>query len=524
MFGRGFETKQHSIRKKVKLTFTTFEFLKRSLLRKEKKSHGKVATMILIIPYKLEFANVVASFIEEVGVTYGADDDEKRQLRLIGEEAFSLIIGGIPDQEFTEMFHLHCVEMEDKISFQFSNHGRPMDVREIRDFTIEDADGTADGLSLSLLRGYTDELIFRNLGNEGWELVINFRIKDFQRIMRRADIIRDQPPSDQMQDYSIRKSGVDDIPGIINLVYNTYRYSYVKSYAYSKELFKEALESGKIFSMIVVSKSGKIIGHNAIIFDSPRLGEVGMAMVDPAYRRSRAFFSLIRTMREEVLQTNPELILYIKAVTSHKSSQAFMVNFSPSLLQVSVYKHASFIGIQGEVNPRESLIFGFTSISTNPVIPTIYIPREHQEIIKAILADGRIQCNLEINAGKLVNEDSQISVQKDTTSQHAFLNCDLIGKDFGKVLRQQTKSLQQEGILTIYAVVHTHQNQEGDLDGMLFHNGYFFSGIKPDKQGGWELFYTNLLHQKFNFDNIQLFNPKAVALCNYAKELYCQID
>ncbi len=182
--------------------------------------------MKLIIPYKLEFANVFASFIEEVGASYGADDDEKRELKLISEEAFSLILGGTPDREFTEMFHLHCMEMEDKISFQFSNHGRPMDVREIRDFSIEDADGTADGLSLSLLRGYTDDLIFRNLGNAGWELAINFRIKDFKRIMRRADIISDQQPSDQMQEYIIRKSGVEDIPGIINLVYNTYRYSY----------------------------------------------------------------------------------------------------------------------------------------------------------------------------------------------------------------------------------------------------------------------------------------------------------
>ena len=82
--------------------------------------------MKLIIPYKLEFANVVASFIEEVGASYDADDDEKRELKLIGEEAFSLIMGGIPDREFTEMFHLHCMEMEDKISFQFSNHGRPI--------------------------------------------------------------------------------------------------------------------------------------------------------------------------------------------------------------------------------------------------------------------------------------------------------------------------------------------------------------------------------------------------------------
>jgi hypothetical protein len=457
-------------------------------------------------------------------MSHGADDEEKKQLRLIGEEAFSLILGGIPDHEFTEMFHLHCVEMENKISFQFSNHGRPMDVREIREFTIEDADGTADGLSLSLLRGYTDELVFRNLGNEGWELVINFRIRDFKGIMRRADIIRDQQPYDQMQEYSIRKSGVDDIPGIINLVYNTYRYSYKKSFAYSKELFKEAIESGKIFSMIVVSKSGKIIGHIAIIFDSPRLGEIGMAMVDPAYRRSRAFFSLTRAMKDEVLQTNPELVLYIKAVTSHKSSQAFMVNFSPCLLQVSVYKHASFIGIQGDVNPRESLIFGYKSIPLKPSAQMVHIPAEHHAIIQAILGDGRILYALNINIGGFPGEKSQMEMQNDPAAGHAFLHFSTLGNDFGKVLRQQTKALQKDGAITIYAIIPTHENMGSDVDRLLFQNGYFFSGIKPNQDGGWDLFYANLLHQKFNFDNIHLFNPKAVDLCNYVKELYCRID
>ncbi|MCX6277431.1 MAG: hypothetical protein NT004_04975 [Bacteroidetes bacterium] len=480
--------------------------------------------MKLIIPYKLEFANVVASFIEEVGVSYGADDDEKKQLRLIGEEAFSLIIGGIPDREFTEMFHLHCVEMEDKISFQFSNHGRPMDVREIREFTIEDTEGTADGLSLSLLRGYTDELLFRNLGNEGWELVINFRIKNFNKINGRAAVISDETQPDQLQDYVIRRSVVDDIPGIINLVYNTYRYSYIKSFAYSKELFKEALESGKIFSMIVVSKSGKIIGHNAIIFDSPRLGEVGMAMIDPAYRRSRAFFSLIGAMKNEVLQTNPELVLYSKAVTSHKSSQAFMFNFYPCLLQVSVYKHASFIGIQGELNPRESLIFGYVSISSNPSTITVFVPVEHHAIIQAILNEGRIPVTLIISTGEFSGEKSQMEVQADLSAEHAFLHFSSIGADFGKVLRQQTKALQKDDVNTIYAIIPTDENIGGDINQALFQNGYFFSGIKPNEQGGWDLFYANLLHQKFNFDNIQLFNPKAVDLCNYVKALYGQLD
>jgi hypothetical protein len=51
--------------------------------------------MNLKIPYNLDFVNVVASFLEEIGACYGANPAEKQRLRLIGEEAFSFIMVGI---------------------------------------------------------------------------------------------------------------------------------------------------------------------------------------------------------------------------------------------------------------------------------------------------------------------------------------------------------------------------------------------------------------------------------------------
>jgi hypothetical protein len=478
--------------------------------------------MNLSIPYNLDFVNVVATFLEEIGACYGADSAEKQRMRLIGEEAFTFIMVGIPDQDFSEMFQLNCLEMDDSLSLLFSNHGRPMNVREVKDFSFDDIEGTADGLSLRLLRGFCDELSFRNMGREGWELVINFKLKNYKRILSENGETKDDTKPVISYDFTIRQSEKDDIPGIINLVYNTYRYSYAKSFAYSKELFSEAIDSGKVYSIVVASE-GKIIGHQAIIFESPQLGEIGMAMVDPLYRRSRAFLLLKRMTIDDLKQKFPGIIIYIKAVTSHKSSQAFMTGFTICMLELSIYNHASFVGMNSKFNPRESLVYAFGSFSEIAEQLPIYVPFEHQGIISSIFEGSGFSMVVEKNSGVIQNKESDFEIKTNEENQNSRLIFSSIGSDFGDLLRKHTRLLQQDGFITIYVVIPTHENQPGDLDRTFFNNGYFFSGIKPNAKGKWDLIYTNLLHQKFNFDDIHLFSPKAVELCNYMKTLYCQI-
>jgi hypothetical protein len=255
--------------------------------------------MNLSIPYNLEFVNVAATFLAEVGSCYGADQIEKQRLMLIGEEAFTFIMFGIPGQDFSEMFQLRCVEGDDGLIFYFSNHGRPMNVRKVKDFSVDDMEGTADGLSLRLIRKLCNNLTFRNLGREGWDLMIGYQLKNYKRLLSGENLTEKAHPAIST-DFIVRLSNATDIPGIIDLVYNTYRYSYVKSFAYSEELFSEALDNGKIYSMVGTTGEGKIIGHQAISFESPRLGEIGMVMVDPLYRKRRAFLLLKRTMADDL--------------------------------------------------------------------------------------------------------------------------------------------------------------------------------------------------------------------------------
>jgi len=478
--------------------------------------------MNLSIPYNLDFVNLVASFLEEVGVCYGADPAEKQRSHLIGEEAFSFIMVGIPDQDFSEMFQLRCSEMDEGLLLFFSNHGRPMNVREVKDFSFDDMEGTADGLSLRLLRGLCDELSFQNLGREGWELVIEYKLKNFKQILGENDGTSEGAKPDISYNFTIRLTTYEDIPGIINLVYNTYRYSYSKPFAYDQALFQEEINSGRLLSLVVATADGKIIGHQAVMFDGPNLGEIGMAMIDPQYRRSRAFILLKKATFDEIKLKFPDLIIFVKTVTSHKASQAFMSGFTISMLELSLINNASFVGMNTKTNRRESAVYGFMTFSDQKFASRIFVPSEHVEIISSLLHDSCFPVSIEKNSGDFEAETSVYETIKSLDNNHAFLNFNKLGTDFATQLRRQTRLLQQEEMVTLYVSIPTQKNQPKMLDKLLMENGYFFSGLQPNPDGNWNLYYTNLLTQKFSFDDLQLFSPKSVELSNYMKALYYQ--
>ena len=87
--------------------------------------------MELILPYYKECLNIVCGFVEEIGRSHGASEKEALQLRLIGEETFVFILNGIPKVGLDNKFHLRCEEEEEGLLLMFSNHGRPMNARNV---------------------------------------------------------------------------------------------------------------------------------------------------------------------------------------------------------------------------------------------------------------------------------------------------------------------------------------------------------------------------------------------------------
>lgn len=476
------------------------------------------------VPYNLVFAPLVASFMEESATCFGADENERKHFRLAGEEAFAFIMAGIPPCGLSEPFQLRCTSDETGMVFQFSNHGRPMNVRHIPAFSVDDPENTSDGLSLQLLKQLCSKLLFRNLGQNGWELLLQFPIRKFVAVSELSVFSSGTPDAKATNpEISIKKAGVADVDGIINLVYNTYRYSYVKTLFYDPKALAEAIENGKVISLIALSNSKTVIGHNAVLVESQRLGEVGMSMVDPAFRKTGAFVALLSATLQELYKTCPHMLLYARAVTSHTHSQAFLSGFAVCLIQLSVYRHAAFVGMKGNHNERESLIYALAAIDGKHDAGKIYVPEKHLSFVKSIFDNEILGADVLSFCGNYKLQITTALVEISAEKQHATIQLLEAGKDFDHFLRQQCSLLQQEGVLTIDCCLASSEMQPADIDSILYKNGFIFCGLKPDANEGWQIVYTSLTHQKFDFDNIRLFNPTTAEFRDYIKKNYFEL-
>ncbi len=477
--------------------------------------------MELTLPYYKEYLNAVCSFVEEIGRSHGANDKEALQLRLIGEETFLFIMNGIPKTGIDTQFHLQCIEEEDGLLFVFSNHGRPMNARNIPAFNPDEADATADDLSLTMVRCFSYEFGFNNLGKDGWELRIRFRMENYKRL----ELINASDSDfehEEQEPFSVRLSTEKDVAGIIDLVYKTYRYSYAKTFFYNEKELARLIAEKKILSLVAVTESGKVIGHNAILLDSERLGEAGMSMVDPNYRKSKAFLSLVMNTVRAVKKNYPDFLCYAKCVTSHRRSQAFVASFAANMLQLSVYHHADFVGIKGDTNERESLAYFISNMGSNKKeCKNIYVPARHRDVLCSIFDKAKI------NVGCIADEMAELTEGKSVIElnimperQYVDLEVKSIGTDFFQVLRKLTNNVRQNGVITAELIVPTDMPFATGWDEELNRLGFFFCGIKPLKDGSWALAYTNLLYQSFDFGKMLFFSDDTRALCQYVKGEY----
>ena len=222
----------------------------------------------LAIPYRLELLPVVCSFVGEVAAVLGANEHETHQLRLAAEEVFSYIMEAFPASEKNEVFNLQVEEREAGISYRFSNHGTPINVRRTPDFKTDDIEGTLDGLGLSLAKRLTDEFACINGGNDGWSIVFTKQLAAFNSLRRRQEaesIAVPEPPVS----LRVRRAEGADAEQLIDLIYRTYRYSYAHDEFYDDKNLRDAIEQRKLIAWSRKPRPEKSSAQDSCI-SSPR--------------------------------------------------------------------------------------------------------------------------------------------------------------------------------------------------------------------------------------------------------------
>ena len=466
--------------------------------------------------------SIIRTFVAETGRFFGASESEVQQLELASEEAAAFIINALlPDAD--ENFKISCKPFVQGLAFHFENRGLPVDEENMPVYDSKNPSDSLDGLPFFLIESVTDAVRFQNRGNEGWVLVFEKRLAAFRSLKPEEEHDPEVLKRCAKEKLAITIATPSDAYDLVKLTYFTYRYSYVKEVFYYRKALEEAIRSEKIIAFIGKNAQGEVV-INSAFFRSPHcdaIAEAGMLMSRPEYRMNRALLRLTRMQLQYIKEGGSGLrVMYSKLVTAHTRSQRLLVayNFYPTALKLSVHDQAEFVGLETHEVGRESLLYALTA--PNGFEPAIlYVPKKHKNITERLLAPMEV-ISLSTETAEVREEETCIAVEKVDEDRYATVTVETMGKDWLKEIRKQLHLLDSDGIITVHLHLPADQPLPEEFDSDLFKLELFYSGVILKTMQRWELVYTLLQGQHFDFSTVALHEEDAQALRDYMHEEY----
>ena len=476
--------------------------------------------------HDLRAIGIIRAFVAETGRYFGADETEAQQLELAAEEAAAFIVNNLqPDKG--EHFEIDAEPIENGLRFHFRNKGMPVDEENLPVYDSRNPEDSMAGLSFFLLESLTDALQFRNEGNKGWVLLFEKRFRRFRPLEAAPPIDAATIDTCAKEKLEVTLAKPSDAYDIVKLTYLTYRYTYVKPIFYFRKELEEAIASGRVIAFVAKNRAEEVVVNSAY-FRSPHcdaVAEAGMLMSRPEYRKNRALLRVSRMQVQYLKEGGGGLrVAYAKLVTGHTKSQQLVqaYRFVPTALKPSVHDQAEFVGIDTDEVRRESLLYAV--LAPNGLDPvTIHLPARHLEMTRTLL-ESFDDIGFCTESKAPARETSEFTVEKHDSDRYAIVTIDQMGRDWQEGLRRHLKELGEDGIITVNLHIPADAPLPPGFDETMKKFRLIYSGTVVKTMKKWELVYTLLQGQHFDFDAVRLSDPRAIKLLEYMRAELAELE
>jgi anti-sigma regulatory factor (Ser/Thr protein kinase) len=219
----------------------------------------------LEIPYDLRFIVNALNWVTELTMLAGGGRQEAGALRSAGDETLAFIINSYPNAEIWERIRMEFSLLTDgMIEIAITNAGPPVHMNRIPQYDPRaPAEANMDGLWYFLAREAVDDFMFQNNGHKGWRVIMRKRLPEIAFTMKPSLVKTTDAPVPKSL-FVTRLAVPEDAPDIMDLTYDTYRYTYPGEVFYHESKLREALATGKITSL-VVEANGLIVGNASFV-------------------------------------------------------------------------------------------------------------------------------------------------------------------------------------------------------------------------------------------------------------------
>ncbi len=482
-------------------------------------------TPCVSVPNLLQYTEVATDFV--CGMCRAAKVEEQRinHLCLAVEEAFvNAVQHGFPEEQkavVTLYFKLHAGRV--CISLWYS--GYPLDPNLLY-ARAESGRNTADsGLGLTLMFKMTDRVEFINHGREGQETRLTMqtgvRLKPPAELVDNKTLESGAPAAGKRLPYTVRGLKPEEAVEVARLAYLSYGDTYPYEDIYYPDRIRELNQKGDLKSFVAVTDEGEIISHAALTRsdeNNPEMAELGLAFTKPGRRGLGCMNALWSALLDEAVSLDL-LGAFILAVTSHPYTQkcAHSFGFSDCAFFASEVPGLRFNKIS-DSHHRESILVQCRLFRPPPDRP-LFPPREHSEMVREIC--GRLESapNLQKQASRIFPAGpGRLKV----SSKPAFGTGHLRVVEFGSETLARIRATGLYFLMHDTAPLFLYLPLDSPhvpclVRGLEADPGWFFAGIIPNAQSGFDLVMQNSGRYRTDYEALAPASPESRCFLDYIR-------
>lgn len=461
-----------------------------------------------------KYLPAICSLVRDYALREGLTEEEAAHFEIIAEEACLNVIHHAFEDRPDEYFDVIVETRPARFVVAVEDRGLPMDWKRIEQ-------EERIGFGMRLIKAFTDEVRFINLGIQGKRIEF---IKDFSKERRLKAEDEEQPdtaahPETAGRDVpiEIRRMRPEEGAALARCLYRVYGYSYME-YAYFPEKIRDLVTSGLQVSMVALNPEGEVVAHQAYVKSHPgsSVAELGAGVVDPRYR-GRGLFEKIKKTSTDYARRQGLYGLFIESVAVHPYSQKAnraLGARETGILPGYIPERVSFKKIDEAPEQRQAVVLMYNRLNREPD-RTVYPPFQHRTIIQKIYEYGGFKRTIGDPSADQSGWDalSHLEIKVNLDMRLAFFRLMQYGKDFQDCIRYHLREMRLQKIDCIFLDLPLCDPATAQASAAAEMMGFFFAGLIPELDNGdvLRLDYLN---------NVKIDPAKIVIVSDFGKTLF----
>lgn len=478
-------------------------------------------TITLSIVNELSALPVLQATAGAYCLAVGAGQSFARQTELVLEEIITNIIKFEYLAGHKEQIELELASEDGQLALTISFRGIPFDVAFLQQCEQVCLDqivsGEAKGIGLHLVRQFSDQVRYCNLGKQGQQITIlrTLPLPD-TGLAQQQPALQEPEPANVPIKPLVRRMLPQDAAAVSKLAYFAYDYSYVYEHIYDPEQVRRLNAEETLISFVAFDPAqDEVVGHCALVPDQRSgLFELGVAFVNPRFRGGGCLNELSEALISEARQ-RAAVGVFGMAVTDHPYSQkaAGRYGLQETALLVSRFHPITMLALHEQAMARESVLF-MVRLFDAAAPRTYYAPAHHQAMLQKICEQSALQV-VWAKADEAVLPDKARLSQACDHYQSGHIHVEQFGQDFLPQLKRIVRSWCLDRLESIYLYLPLQQPATALLTGPCEELGFFFAGLQPGSDGNDQLLLQYLNNQRIDYTALAGATPFGRELIAY---------